>query len=757
VGRGIDDLRRAAVVLTAVTAAFLGAGPAVARAADPVYGVSVHAPLKARDYSEMKRGGVESLRMEISWEETQRDGGALDWSRTDNRIRQAAEHGFEVVPYLTGSPRWAKSCREGRCHVPTGPEADGWLRFVKGAVERYGAGGGFWPAGPGRVTLPITTWQVWSAANRSVSPRAYGALLEATYRTIKLADPTAFVLTGGLSYGAGKGRMRPARFLRELLRSDGKNSFSAVAVTPQSRSVKQVEAQVDDVRGVLSAKGRGSIEIWVMPIGWASSRKGSAMAVGLAGQRSRLKRSMERLRPGLGIQGVFWSRWRDGRGGCRWCRRSGLVTGKGRPKPAWKAFERFLKKLDPEDPHIPDPGPFFFGVSPEHGQMTEADLSLMEGAGVGAVRFLITWQDVMASDGSFDWASTDGKFRELALRGIDPLPQLFGDPKKVSQVNDPTLMDRWRRFVAAAVSRYRPGSPFWQQFAAAHPGVPVLPPPVWQIYNEQNTWGYWPGGPSAVQFAKLLHISAGAIRGADPTAKIMLGGMLGNDNMNGTPSWEFLRQLYLVPGARNDFDIVAAHPYGFSLDDISWELGKVREALVAANDAATPIWITEIGWGSTFDDNPAKHSWWERDPQGQADMLVSMWGMMLRNQEAWNLRGVFWYTWRDPGFRACSFCWSAGLLENDFTPKPSFTAFEQLVRLVRGGQTGPRGCSPHPAGPLCYIQRSRVGSALLLVLSRVHSDHPRDLLRSRPSWPLRTLPSAARSPAFRPRSTFPTS
>ena len=60
--------------------------------------------------------------------------------------------------------------------------------------------------------LPVETWQVWNVANKDVPPRTYGTLLEATYQTIKLADPGADVLTGAIAYGGGKKASKPVRF-----------------------------------------------------------------------------------------------------------------------------------------------------------------------------------------------------------------------------------------------------------------------------------------------------------------------------------------------------------------------------------------------------------------------------------------------------------------------------------------------------------------------------------------------------------------
>ena len=149
----------------------LGVGCEVASAADPVYGVSASSSLKAGDYSEMEKGGVQALRVEISWGETQGKGGALDWSRTDRLIQEAAEHGLEVVPYLTGLPNWAKSCHKGHCQVPVDPETDGWLRFVK---EPWSATGGRQLLARGLGSGDAArhaAWQVWNIANKTVPPR----------------------------------------------------------------------------------------------------------------------------------------------------------------------------------------------------------------------------------------------------------------------------------------------------------------------------------------------------------------------------------------------------------------------------------------------------------------------------------------------------------------------------------------------------------------------------------------------------------
>ena len=203
------------------------------------------------------------------------------------------------------------------------------------------------------------------------------------------------------------------------------------------------------------------------PIGWASDKRSSkAMSVGKGGQKQRLSQAMKSLRHGLGIGGVFWTRWRDGGGGCKWCRHSGLLSKKGKAKPAWGAYKKFLKTLGTNPPPPPpELDPFFRGVVPD-GWMDGTDAYLMKSAGVGAVRFIINWQQV-ASSGGFNWTKTDEEFKELAENGIEPLPQLFGNPNLVGETVDadgnpkPAVMNQWQAFVAATVARYKPGGKFW--------------------------------------------------------------------------------------------------------------------------------------------------------------------------------------------------------------------------------------------------------------------------------------------------------
>ena len=95
------------------------------------------------------------------------------------------------------------------------------------------------------------------------------------------------------------------------------------------------------------------------------------------------------------------------------------------------------------------------------------------------------------------------------------------------------------------------------------------------------------------------------------------------------------------------------------------------------SDGQTPLWITEIAWGSAPPDSFGIN----KGPAGQAQFLKRAYKLVLQHRTAWNVQRLFWYHWRDPknSQAACSFCASAGLLNFDRTTKPAYNAFRSFT------------------------------------------------------------------------------
>ncbi len=320
------------------------------------------------------------------------------------------------------------------------------------------------------------------------------------------------------------------------------------------------------------------------------------------------------------------------------------------------------------------------------------DFGRMHRGKVGVDRFLVYWPNVQASaggctaqgDSACDWTAIDQIVSRAASHHVPLLPFLYGTPGWASNRSGPqaarfdpmlTLKGRkgWRAFVTAAVQRYGTGGVFWSQ----HPGIPSEPIRRWQVWNEQNSSNSFKPHPSAKAYAKLLNATATRIRKAEPKAQIFLGGMFGTPGGGGSPAqsaWRFLAQLYSAGGAKRSFDAVALHPYSRNVAGIRYQLDKTRHVIAKHGDGSTPIWITELGWGSD-----AKHvsNPLVKTPKGQKKLLHKSFRMLRRNRGRWHLGGVTWFSWRDPspaGF-SCEFCRSTGLFTLHGKAKPAWRAY----------------------------------------------------------------------------------
>ncbi len=89
-----------------------------------------------------------------------------------------------------------------------------------------------------------------------------------------------------------------------------------------------------------------------------------------------------------------------------------------------------------------------------------------------------------------------------------------------------------------------------------------------------------------------------------------------------------------------------------------------------------------MGWGS----QNSKHDAFEQGPRGQVRQLRRSYRYLLANQRRLNLKGVYWFSWKDLK-DSCDFCDSVGFFREStrFKPKPAWHAF---VRLA-GGRARP--------------------------------------------------------------------
>ena len=121
----------------------------------------------------MRRAGIDSTRVLISWAEVEANRGEYDWSRPDALIQDVSAEGLEVLPLLFGSPAWAAQADGHVCFgagciafAPASTETrTEFADFAAAAVQRYGPDGAFWSQHPSIAARPMRVWQVWSEQN----------------------------------------------------------------------------------------------------------------------------------------------------------------------------------------------------------------------------------------------------------------------------------------------------------------------------------------------------------------------------------------------------------------------------------------------------------------------------------------------------------------------------------------------------------------------------------------------------------------
>lgn len=334
----------------------------------------------------------------------------------------------------------------------------------------------------------------------------------------------------------------------------------------------------------------------------------------------------------------------------------------------------------------------FYGVVTQAG-LAGSDYDLMREAGVGTLRFQLTWPVVQGTEGSCDptgatgtcdWGPYDRVIGEAAARGVQAFPYLLNTPDWVAaDREDPPVRTEqarraWSDFVAAAVGRYGPGGVYWSTaFATDHPGASAVPIEDWQVWNEPSATPFWHPKPNAREYGELVELTSTAITGVDPDAYIVLGGVFGTpiQEIGGIPARKWIRKVYRTPGIERHFDAVAIHPYGPDLEKVKMQVGWARDEMRKAGDRGADLWISEIGWASDH-----VHNQLGVGRKGQAKMLRKMYRMFARKRDEWNVESVDWYAWQDIDSEDyCDFCRRSGLVDVQQRPKPSFDAFKEVA------------------------------------------------------------------------------
>jgi len=335
------------------------AGAPAAGAAGPArfWGVVPQHTLTQAELLRLKRGGVDSVRVPVSWARVMGTPNTFDWSGLDGAVERTARARIETLPFVYASPKWVAR-PENTIPVRNGKQRRAWMGFLKALARRYGPQGSFWAENPGVPRRPVRTWQIWNEPNyfyfsKRPNPGRYGQLVKISHRALSSVDPGARLVLGGM-FSLPRERPPSAyaayRFLLMMYRRHPgiERFFEGIAIHPYTRHYKYLTPILNQVRWAVRRAGDPGVGLWLTEMGWGSQGGPDATGFekGRKGQVRQLKGSFKALlrhRRAWRLKRVYWFSVTDftGEEACNFCDSSGLFTENFGAKPAWHAFTRF--------------------------------------------------------------------------------------------------------------------------------------------------------------------------------------------------------------------------------------------------------------------------------------------------------------------------------------------------------------------------------------------------------------------------------
>jgi len=363
---------RAYLVAMGVAAAMLAlASPALAVPGD-FWGISPQATPSSEEFQRLRTGGVDSVRIPISWAAVQPLGGSeANFSASDALVAGATAAGIDVLPFVYDAPAWAvppaRVPGPGNVKAPktlpvkSGPERAAWSAFLELVVGRYGPGGSFWRTNPALPERPIRTWQIWNEENFKYfvvrpNPADYGKLVNVSYAAIRSVDRGAKLILGGMFARPKEAQFKSkppqayfaTDFLDELYRSTPgiKAKFAGVALHPYVSRYQLLTPEIEEFRRVLTRNHDAGKRLWITEIGWSSEResKSDSFAKGPRGQVTQLNGAFnvfKRKAAAWKLKRIYWFSVDDQPNACNFCGGSGLFGPGFVPKKSWFAYVRF--------------------------------------------------------------------------------------------------------------------------------------------------------------------------------------------------------------------------------------------------------------------------------------------------------------------------------------------------------------------------------------------------------------------------------
>lgn len=291
------------------------------------------------------------------------------------------------------------------------------------------------------------------------------------------------------------------------------------------------------------------------------------------------------------------------------------------------------------------------------------------------LRCAFSWNGIEPEQGRYDFRFWDMLVNEATRAGIELIPYVAYTPEWAAREKEdfweqpPADPQNFSKVMEKLATRYR---------GRIH---------SWELWNEPDNGEYWQG--TADEFAQMIIPVAQAVRHADPSAKIVLGGM------SYGPA-DFFQRLALKYHIGQYFDVIALHAYPESWHEaraeevFQKELPDMEE-LVKRSGGSPALWLNEMGYADyRFDQGHASQYGtninysYEHTARYAADFLLKSFFMTAASGDV-SLAG--WYRIddfpeNDPRMPSDHIHDHLGITSVDGTPKPEFFAFRLFNSLI---------------------------------------------------------------------------
>ena len=292
------------------------------------------------DLDAMVAAGMTWVRADFYWSTIEQQRGRFAWSATDTFVRAATARGLRVLAMADYTPSWARSGPTDK-YPPNDPATT--RRSSQAAAHSATRR---WACTHGRSGTSRTT----RCSGRRADPAAYTAMLKLAGAAIKRADPSATVVTGGLSPASDNGRdVAPLTFLASIYAHGGGGSFDAVGYHPYSYPYApmyagRLEHLLPDARRarVDGRNGDGAKQIWGTEVGFPTGT--GSKAVSEATQADDITAAIDQWTSWSFHGPIFFYTIRDlGTNRSDVNDNMGMVDHAGAPKPVFAAVRRQLQ------------------------------------------------------------------------------------------------------------------------------------------------------------------------------------------------------------------------------------------------------------------------------------------------------------------------------------------------------------------------------------------------------------------------------